>query len=97
MLHPGYGETSSDDMVRNSVAEKHGYGTDQEVNDGEHNTRSADNSSENTTSNDTGTRSSNSGAGGTGAGRRRSVDCWLIGYRLNEGTGRSRRGRRLKE
>jgi len=97
MLHPGYGETSSDDMVRNNIAEKHEYGTNQKVNDGEHNTRSTDDSSENTTSNDAGTRSTDSGVSGTGAGRRGSTDCWLTGYRAKEGKGgRRRRGRRLK-
>jgi hypothetical protein len=97
MHHPGYGETSSDDMVRNSIAEKHVYGTNQKVNDGEHNTRSADDSSENTTSNDTGTRSTDSGVSGTGASRRGSTDCWLTRIRAKEGKGGSRRVRRLKE
>jgi hypothetical protein len=97
MLHLGYGETSSDDRVRNGIAEKHVYGTDQKVNDGEHNSRSGDDSSEKTTSNDAATHSTDSGVSGAGAGRRGSIDCWLIGYRLNEGAGGSRRGRRLKE
>lgn len=97
MLHPGYGETSSNDMVRNSIAEKHVYGTNQKVNDGEHNTRSADDGSENTTSNDAATCPTDSGVSGTGAGRRGSIDCWLTGYRVNEGQGGGRRGRRLKE
>ena len=97
MLHPGYGETSSDDMVRSSIAEKHVCGTNQKVNGGEHNTRSADDSSKNTTSNDPATRPTDSGVGGTGASRRGSTDCWLTGYRVNEGNGGSRRGRRLEE
>jgi len=97
MLHPDYGETSSDDMVRNSTAEKHAYETNQKVNDGEHNTRNGNDSSENTTSNDAATRPTDSGVSGTGAGRRGSIDCWLTGYRVNEGKGGSRRGRRLKK
>jgi hypothetical protein len=96
MLHPGYGETSSNNMVRNIFEENHVFGTNQKVNDGEHKTRSADDSSENTTSNDTGTRSTDSGVGGTRAGRRGSTDR-LTRYRAKEGLGGSRRGRRLKE
>jgi hypothetical protein len=90
MLHPGYGETSSDDMVRNSIAKKHVYGTNQKVNDGEHNTSSADDSSENTTGNDPATLPTDSGVSGTGTGRRDSIDCWLTGYRVNKGKGGSR-------
>ena len=97
MLHPRYGETSSDDMVRNSIAEKHVYGTNQKVDDGEHNTCNADDSSENTTSNDATTRPTNSRVSGTRAGRRGSTDFWLTGYRVNEGKGGSRGGRRLEE
>jgi len=97
MLHPGYGETSSDGMVRNSIAEKHVYGTNQKVKDGEYNTRNADNSSENTTSNDAATRPTDRGVSGTGASRRGYIGCWLTGYRAKEGLSGSSRGRRLKE
>ena len=96
MLHPGYCETSSDDMVRNIFAEKHVYGTNHKVDDGEHNTRSAKDSSENTTSNDAGTRSTDSGVSGTRAGRG-GYTGWLTGYGPKEGLGGSRRGQRLKE
>ena len=46
MLHPPYGETSSDDIVRYSSAEKRVDGTNQKVNDSEQNTRGAEDSGE---------------------------------------------------
>ena len=61
MLHPPYDETSSDDIVRYSSAEKRVDGTNQEVNDGEQNTRGAEDSSKNTTRNNAATRSTDGG------------------------------------
>jgi hypothetical protein len=61
MLHPPYGETSSDDIVRYSSAEKRVDGTNQKVNDSEQNTRGAEDSGENTTGNNAATRSTDGG------------------------------------
>ena len=57
LLHPGYGETYSDNIVRHSVAEKGVYGINQKIKEGKHNTHSTDDSSEDTTSNDAAARS----------------------------------------
>jgi hypothetical protein len=68
LLHPGYGETPSDNMVRHSIAEKGVYGTNQKIKEGKHYTGNTDDSSENTTNNNAATRSTDSGVSGTGTG-----------------------------
>jgi hypothetical protein len=61
MLHPRHGETSSDDIVRNSSAEMRVYGTNQKVDNGKQNTRRAEDGSKNTTSDDAATHTTDGG------------------------------------